>query len=83
MSLGEAARSRADPLANGGRHLSPREFHELLLGGSDHARSDHASDAAGPGGGVPGDGGGSSKPIVLVDARNAYETDIGRCVIGK
>jgi hypothetical protein len=76
VSLGPAARSRADPFMNGGRHLAPREFHRLLL---------EAAGSGGGGGGGGGaaaadeDGGGSEKkPIVLVDARNAYETEIGR-----
>lgn len=47
------ARSRADPFANTGVHLSPADFHAALLAAAD-------------------------VPTVVIDARNAYETAIGR-----
>jgi len=72
VSLGAAAWSKADPLTNGGRHLTPREFHTLLLEAAAAASGDDGSGCTG----AADDAG--VKPIVLVDARNAYETEIGR-----
>ena len=47
------------PLSETGRHVSPREFHELLQ------QASSASASA------------STKPVVLLDARNVYESRIG------
>jgi hypothetical protein len=61
VSLGAGARSAADPFSNGGRHLPPRAFHDML----ERAAAEGA--------------GGGGCQTVLIDARNAYETQIGRC----
>ena len=47
------------PLSESGRHVSPREFHELLHGASADSRT------------------ASIAPVVLLDARNVYESRIG------
>ncbi|KIZ00894.1 hypothetical protein MNEG_7068 [Monoraphidium neglectum] len=60
VSLGAGARSAADPFSNGGRHLPPRAFHDML----ERAAAEGA--------------GGGGCQTVLIDARNAYETQIGR-----
>ena len=70
VSLGAAAAGRADPFKHGGAHLSPEEFHAALL---------EASSAAAAAASSSGGKGDAAKPgVVLVDARNGYESAIGR-----
>jgi predicted sulfurtransferase len=61
--------SGCDPLRGAARHVSPAEFHEMLL----NARGGGGSGSDGGNGGDDDDA-----PLVLLDVRNAYETAIGR-----
>lgn len=61
VTLGPLAQGRADAAANAGEHLSPQQFHEMLQQAT----------------GARAGSGGSSKEVVLIDARNIYETSIG------
>ena len=65
--MGHLAEGKAD-LGNAGTHLSPAEFHRMLL---------ESVASPGPGGGGD-EGGAKSRGTVLLDCRNLYETRIGR-----
>ncbi|KAG5177691.1 hypothetical protein JKP88DRAFT_350674 [Tribonema minus] len=70
------------------RHVSPQEFHAMLAAaaaaassssssGSD-ATATPASSSCSSSGSAGGSGSGSSASVMLLDARNGYESDIGR-----
>eukprot|EP00877_Chromochloris_zofingiensis_P013686 jgi/Chrzof1/8571/Cz03g15310.t1 len=61
VTLGPKARHAANPLVNGATHLTPQEFHDKM---SQACSSLASSDV-------------SSDDVVLLDARNVYETAIG------
>jgi predicted sulfurtransferase len=77
VTLGALAEGRADPLKNTAPHLTPAQFHEELQRAA-HTQSSNSTTTV--------DGNSSSpqstsdtdrKEVVLLDARNAYETTIG------
>jgi rhodanese-related sulfurtransferase len=77
VSLGAGARSPADPFASAARHVTPQEFHSLLAA----AAAGRGSSGGGAAGGDASGGGGAQ--TVLLDARNLYETEIGRWAVGQ
>jgi predicted sulfurtransferase len=52
-----------------GRHLSPKEFHNLLMNSHHHNKNDNNASP------LP-----NSKEIVLIDVRNTFEHDIGHFI---
>ena len=72
VSLGAAA--SAAHVADGGRHLSPEEFHAMLTSGGNNCSGDgkHVHD-----GGARATAASDRSDVVLLDTRNVYETRIG------
>ena len=58
-------------LAGPGEHLSPRAFHEEIEKECNRLSTERA-------GGGAADSGTGSPPLVILDVRNVYETEIGR-----
>jgi predicted sulfurtransferase len=74
VTLGALAQGRADPHKNTATHLTPVEFHKELQAAQAQCESAHSngdSSLQEPSSVT------SSKEVVLLDARNAYETAIG------
>ena len=86
VTLGPLAEGRADPVRHTAIHLSPQEFHDRLLEAQQqhqHQRQAQQQEGCGARGADGGSGSNSSGSgqggagVVLLDARNIYETRIG------
>lgn len=80
VTLGALADGRADPHTHTAPHLTPHQFHQELQRAAQRQRGGAASISSGDSSSQQGDlssGVQGNKEVVLLDARNAYETAIG------
>ncbi len=75
MTLGPLAAGRANPHTNAAPHLTPQQFHDMLL----HSVPATTDTQTGPDteGAPTQSRTGAEKETVLLDARNVYETRVG------
>ena len=75
------------PNAPGGRHVTPREFHEMLTEATNNLCSGGASPSSGSCSsrrsnvGTSEDATGGTRQLIIIDTRNLYESRIGRFVV--